>query len=379
MVMQVNWIADAAALSEHVAQWRTQPFVGFDTEFIRVRTFYPNIALYQVGMNQHCALIDPLAIDTFAEFTAWLTDQSTVLVMHSCSEDLEVMQHHLGVLPATIFDTQVAASFVGRDHGLGYQALVRRELDIELLKGETRSDWLQRPLSPEQRHYAAEDVHYLPLLYERLTSQLRRLGRLEWASQEMRRLREAAAPRRAEDYFRTVRDAWRLDARQLAVFSALCLWREETARQRNRPRGHIVADEVLLDIAKRGLTRRRDLASVLSETVLERSGDVLMQRIEAALNLSDAQLPTRLPGPLNAQQGALLKALRERIMALAAQLDMAETTLASRRLLEAFIRDMHDGEQHLSDGRNLSTARDWRDEIVMPELRAVAARLGGGR
>ena len=366
--MQVEWVADADALNECLDRWRRADRVGFDTEFIRVRTFYPQIALYQVGVGHHCALIDPLAIQMLDAFRDWLSNPATVLVMHSCSEDLEVLQHHLGVLPATLYDTQIAASFVGREHGLGYQTLVRRELGIELQKGETRSDWLRRPLSDEQQRYAAEDVHYLPPLFECLQERLIKLGRQDWAWQEMRRLRDAAAPRRPEDYYRGARDAWRLDARQLAVFRALCLWREETARRRDRPRGHVVGDEALLDIARRGLSRRRELAPLLPAVVADRDGEELQSRIELALNLAPTQLPASLPGPLSAAQGELLKLLRVRVGTLAQQLDMAETTLASRRYLEAFVRGLDSPSINAADAPESSR---WRDEVVTPELNAV--------
>ena len=368
--MRIEWIATEDALDACIDRWRQHEYVGFDTEFIRVRTFYPAIALYQVAAAGECTLIDPLAVAGFVGFRRWLTDPATTLVMHACSEDLEVIQHHLGVLPAAIYDTQLAASFVGRDHSLGYQALVRRELQVELQKGETRSDWLRRPLSPEQRRYAAEDVDYLPPLREGLQQQLRQRGRLAWAAQEMHRLRDGAALRRAGDYYTGVRDAWRLQPRQLAVFRAVCLWREETARRRDRPRGHIVGDDVLLDIARRGVARGRDLSALLSPAAGERYADELLAIIEAALELPAAQLPVALPGPLSPAQADLLKALRARVVELAQRLDMAETTLASRRHLETFVRNL-DGPPPAQGDAALP---HWRDEVVLPELEDVVAR-----
>ena len=161
MAIDIQWILDDASLARHCAEWRKLPYVALDTEFMRVDTFYPIAGLLQVGDGQRAYLVDPLVVKDWAPFAELLEDPAVTKVLHSCSEDLEVFLRLTGALPAPLFDTQLAAGYLNIGFSMGYSRLVKEVLDIDLPKGETRSDWLQRPLSETQISYAAEDAQHL--------------------------------------------------------------------------------------------------------------------------------------------------------------------------------------------------------------------------
>src|SRR5690554_2975724 len=146
-----------SVLAEHCRNWLQLSFVAIDTEFVRTETYFPIAGLIQVGDGRHAYLIDPLQITDWSALVQVLEEPSVVKVLHACSEDLEVFQHLCGALPAPLFDTQIAAAYLGMDFSMSYSRLVSSLLHVDLPKEETRSDWLRRPLSPEQLQYAVED------------------------------------------------------------------------------------------------------------------------------------------------------------------------------------------------------------------------------
>ena len=172
MAIDIHWITDEAALALHCDDWLHLPFVALDTEFVRVDTFYPQAGLLQVCAAGRVYLIDPLLIHDWSALAEVLRAPAVVKVLHSCSEDLEVLSRLTGSLPAPLFDTQLAAGYLNLGFSMGYSRLVQAVLGIELPKGETRSDWLQRPLSETQLSYAAEDALHLAEVYEALDARL---------------------------------------------------------------------------------------------------------------------------------------------------------------------------------------------------------------
>ena len=167
MAIEIHWIRDDQSLAEHCRDWHLLPFVAVDTEFMRVDTFYPKAGLIQIGDGQRAFLIDPLLIGNWQPLADLLEDSGVVKVLHACSEDLEVLLRLTGKLPQPLFDTQLAAGYLNIGFSMGYSRLVQDVLGLDLPKGETRSDWLQRPLSETQVSYAAEDaVHLAELVVE---------------------------------------------------------------------------------------------------------------------------------------------------------------------------------------------------------------------
>lgn len=172
MAIDIHWIRDNESLAQFCAEWQQLPFVALDTEFMRVDTFYPIAGLLQVGDGKRAYLIDPLTINAWQPLAALLENPAVLKVLHACSEDLEVLLRLTGSLPAPMFDTQLAAAYLNLGFSMGYSRLVQEVLGIELPKGETRSDWLQRPLSDTQISYAAEDAVHLAEVFVQLRPKL---------------------------------------------------------------------------------------------------------------------------------------------------------------------------------------------------------------
>ncbi|WP_439107058.1 ribonuclease D [Congregibacter sp.] len=314
--------------------------IAVDTEFMRRNSYYPHVALLQLCADDHAWLIDPLQITELEGLRALMTDPARVKVLHSCSEDLEVFKHWLGVLPTPLVDTQRATALLGMGFGLGYRALIEQLLGVELEKGETRSDWLKRPLSESQCHYAALDVLELVPAWKILKQSAEDQGRMEWVlaeGEEAIRLLQA----RERDVYRRVKSASRLSRRQLEALRRLCEWREDLARNVDKPRGWIVEDKAFLAIAQAQPQDQEALADldVLPAAVLRRQGPTIVACVQGALDVAEEKLPEALPGPLVSSQRNLLKALREVAKGIAADMGVAPEILISGADLELLLRE----------------------------------------
>ncbi len=352
--VSVNWIDDDASLAAAAAAW-TSP-LALDTEFVRTNTFYPMPGLYQVASGGEYFLIDPLQITDWSPFVRVLQDAAVVKVMHACLEDLELLHHHLNAVPVNVFDTQLAHAFVSSDYSLSYAALVNQRLSVHIEKHETRSDWLQRPLTKAQADYAVEDIQHLIALYEQLQGALHQTRRLPWFAEDML-VRGAYDVPDPSSYYAGVKKAWRLDPTALARLRSLCQWREETARSENVPRNRVVWDEHLLRFAQ--------MHSLDTEALIETLPRVVVRRYADALRIAHAQSDRTdglisLPGPLTTAQGKLLKELRQIAANAAASLEVAPELIARKRDVEACIR-------HVALTGELSTLyQGWRGDVLGP-------------
>jgi ribonuclease D len=370
-----------AALAAAARRWLAAPAVALDTEFVRERTFYPRLGLIQVADGEAAYLVDPLAVRDLAPLGEVCRAAGTLKVVHSASEDVEVFYRALGAVPAPLFDTQIAAGLAGIGAGLSYQRLVAALLGIELPKGETRTDWLARPLSPAQLAYAAEDVACLLPLYQRLRQELVALGRLDWALEDSAGLLDTSRLEvDPEAAWRRVRGAGRLDRRRLGVLRALAAWREREARRRDLPRGFVLRDEALLELALRRPATAEELRRVpgLEPQLAARDGGGWLELIRGAMALDEAELP---PAPWRPPGSAAVRELESRLRAVvrerAAALALPPELLAPRRALDAVLRSaLSDPEPRLP--RDLD---GWRRQVVGEELLAAAAgnREHGGR
>ena len=288
-----------------------------DTEFMRRDTFYPRAALVQLcfpGTPDKAWLLDPLSIGDFSPLQRLFRDESVVKVLHSASEDLEVFQQLLGCQPLPLFDTQRAAAFAGHGFGLGYRALVEAISGLELAKVETRSDWLARPLSDGQLNYAAADV--IPLLpaYQQLREELEAKGRLAWVLEDGAAAVQALTEVGPAPYLR-LKSAWKLPPRQLAVLRELCEWREQRARQRDKPRGWILSDKICLQLAQHCPATFTELRATpeMPQAVLRNQGEALLDLIEDALAQPESELPPVMAKPLDREQRQQLKQLKQAV------------------------------------------------------------------
>ncbi|HYC73930.1 ribonuclease D [Brevundimonas sp.] len=245
-------ITTTEALREFCAKLSNQPFITVDTEFMRETTYWPRLCLIQAASATEAAIIDPMAegLD-LSPFLDLLRDPSILKVFHAARQDVEIFVK-LGAMPKPMFDTQVAAMAAGFGDQVSYEALVRQMLRQEVDKGSRFTDWARRPLSDAQLIYALGDVTHLAALYPKLRDRLQKEGRLDWVMAEMEDLTDPAL------YDTDPEKAWKrlkpkkYSARYLAAFVATAVWRERAAQERDQPRGRILKDEAIDEIAAQG-------------------------------------------------------------------------------------------------------------------------------
>ena len=347
------WIDQDDQLAELCVAWRQQAAIAVDTEFMRSDTFYPIAGLLQIGDGKGCYLIDPLAIQNLVPLRELMLDTAVTKVLHSCSEDLEVFQRWLGVVPAPLFDTQVAAAFAGLGFSLGYSGLVKSLLTIEIPKDETRSDWLQRPLSIAQLNYAALDVAHMLIVYGKLLQQLKASERLEWVKNDCADL--VANARKAEDYtdaYQKVGFAWKLRPQELAILKQLCIWREREARARGLPSNRLIKEPSLWEIARKKVQDIAHLSKVadIPSRTLKNDADTIMQIVREALELDESSWPARLDPPLAQSEGPLMKTLKSYVRDYAEQAQLPPEVLIRKKDYEYLVRSgMHGGEYQLPE------------------------------
>lgn len=373
-----EWIKDDAALSTLCESLNKLEAVAIDTEFMRSDTFYPIAALFQIADGARCYLIDPLTIKDFFPLTQLLLNSDVVKVFHSCSEDLDVFKHFLGTVPAPIFDTQLAAALLNDGVALSYSALVKQEADVELPKDETRSNWLSRPLRPQQEQYAALDVVYLLPIYQQLQQRLLEQKRLAWLQEDCADLvANAAADADLDDYYKKIKSAWKLDGKQQALLRALSLWREQTARRVDKPRNHVVYEKLLWEVAK---TMPRDLDSIkcLMNGPWSRHRKwaqelwQVCQQWVATDSQNDASL---VDPPLPPHARELVKKLKAIVADRSAQLNLPAEVLAKKNDIESIVRSGLNGGAYQLPAR----LQGWRRQVIGQVLLQAANEFVAGK
>jgi ribonuclease D len=335
------WISKDTELAELCARLCQQAAIAVDTEFMRTDTFYPIAGLIQIGDGKISYLIDPLAIQDFSSLRELMLDENVVKVLHSCSEDIEVFERLVGVVPSPIFDTQIAAAFAGFGFSLGYAGLVKAVLAIEIPKDETRSDWLQRPLSSSQLKYAALDVAHMLIVYGKLLQVLKTSERLAWVKSDCADLVTNA--RKPDDYteaFHKVGFAWKLHPIELAILRELCIWRETEARARDIPRNRLIKESSLFEMARKQpqdaahLQRIEDIPS----RTLRNDSETLLNIICNSAASEPTTWPARLDAPLAPSEAPLMKTLKKYVRDVAEILNLPPELLIRKKEYEAIAR-----------------------------------------
>lgn len=245
MITDYQWIDDNSEIEQLIYSINETDEVAFDSEFERVNTFYPKPALFQLKISDKYYLIDMKEISNHAVFTKLLDN----IILHSGSEDLEILYNLNQQLPSKIFDTQIAASLCGYGLHFSYQNIVNELLGIELSKAHSRSDWMQRPLSDAQLNYALEDVIYLPELKSILFEKLQQQGRESWYQLLLRkRLETIVENNHIDKTFVKITKSKRFDTQQTQLLYALLQWREQSAVKRNKPRQWILKNDEIINI-----------------------------------------------------------------------------------------------------------------------------------
>lgn len=363
------WVAETEELERTLASYSSGQAVALDTEFVRERTYYPKPALVQLANAGHITLVDPVAISDASALASLLGTEHTLKVVHSGSEDLEVFQSWLGCPIKGWFDTQVAAALLGYGYAIGYRNIVETFLGKELDKGETRSDWLQRPLSTSQLEYAMADVVYLEPVFDRLYEEAKAQGRLEWVLEEGAR---AVAGSQTASYDCRVKlgSAWKLGARGLMALMRVCAAREQLAMHHNKPRGWILDDQSMMQIATAlpgSKTQLRPLLSDKSRGAI-RQADEWLSAVAEAIDCPEDQLPEPVPPPMNASQRQKMKAVKQRVVGWAVELNIAPEIIFNKSDYALWVQWLEGGTINIPDHWT-----GWRHalftERLMHELR----------
>jgi ribonuclease D len=360
-------IIDSAALAEFCERQQGADYIAVDTEFMRERTYWPILCLVQVAGPDEAAAIDAQApgID-LAPLLALMADHAILKLFHAARQDLEIFYHLSGTVPEPLFDTQVAAMVCGFGDSASYETLVHKLAGASLDKASRFTDWSHRPLTERQIKYALEDVIHLRTVYERLQQRLARNGRASWFSEEMAALTDAALYRaEPAESWRRFRLRGRADSKFLAVLRALAAWREAAAQQRDLPRGRILRDEALIEIASHApqrieaLARTRSLGKGIAEG---RLGKEILDAV--ALGLADPD-----PPPAVAQKaqnppglGPLIELLRVLLKQRCEDFEVAQKLVASADDLEAIAAD---------DDAEVPALHGWRREVFGADALAL--------
>jgi ribonuclease D len=373
-------ITDSAALAAFCERQREADFIAIDTEFMRERTYWPILCLVQVAGPDEAAAIDTMVPGIeLAPLTALLADKGILKVFHAARQDVEIFVYLTGAVPEPLFDTQIAAMVCGFGDAVSYETLVGKLADAALDKSSRFTDWAQRPLTERQVRYALDDVVHLRTVYERLQHKLAENGRASWFAEEMAALVDPALYRNnPSDAWRRFRLRGRIDQRFFGVLREVAAWREAAAQHRNIPRGRILKDEAVLEIAAHAprtvetLARTRSLGKGVAEGKL--GGEILgavRRGIEGAAMLTPPAARADNPPGL----GPVMELLRVLLKQCCEQHQVAQKLLASAEDLEAIAAD---------DAADVPALSGWRWEIFGKDAIALkhgrlALTIGNGR
>ncbi len=289
-------IESETELEKLVHRARKTDAVALDTEFVWERTYYPQLGLIQIALSdEDCYLIDPIAIKNLQPLGKLLSDRGVIKIFHDAPQDLAILQRATGTTPQNIFDTRLAAGFSNLSATLSLVHLVKELLDITLSKEETRTNWLQRPLTIEQTRYGLDDVRYLRAVRILLLTRIIGPKIKSWLQEELNLLNNPACysgPPDNERYLK-IRGNTHLDRQGLAILKNLTTWREGIARKLDRPRGHVIKDTVLVEIARLKPVIAIDLKQQagLSEKATAKYGETLAAIIATTLSQPESTYP----------------------------------------------------------------------------------------
>ena len=362
--MTVQYIDTDEALVTFCPTIKHAKWITVDTEFLRERTYSPQLCLIQVATEDIIACIDPLTIQNLDPILDILYDSTITKVFHAARQDLELLYLLRDNLPSNVFDTQIAATVLGYGEQIGYGNLVKQCLNIDLDKAHSRTDWTKRPLDPAQVNYAADDVRYLRDVYQLLKQQLEEKNRTHWLDDDFAQLTSINTYKIDVDtLWRKVKGFGRLKGIQLAILQRLAAWREQRAIKVDRPRRWILKDDVLLDLAKLAPDSIDTFSLIrgLEANTIHRHGNALLTEIKHVKSLAKNEWPVvKKTKPLTQQQNAIVDVLMALLRKYCDQQTISPTAVASRKEIERLFRGETD----------LPIYQGWRNEIVGHYLHA---------
>jgi ribonuclease D len=358
------YIRDSDSFATLCRQLRGAHRIGLDTEFIGEDRFTPRLELIQVAVGNTCAVVDVPALGTLDGLGEILADPKIEKIFHAGRQDLDLLAAHTGQIPAPFFDTQVAASMVGYGMQVAYSQLVQKVTGQKLEKAHTFTNWSQRPLTPDQLAYAFEDVQFLFPIHDHLVKRLKSLGRMEWVQEEFARLQTlvGTAARDPHERYQRIRGWDNLKPQNAAILRELAAWRDEEAQRRNVPRGRVIRDEVLVELARRPPHTVEAMKGVrgLHGGEVEKRGEAILATIPLGLAVPPSEwpetAPPKRPEPESAGQVDLLQAV---LKARATEEHIAPTLLATSSDLQELVEAKHEREK-----LDLPILNGWRRKLA---------------
>ena len=372
--MTPDLIDSSRKMENLLEQLNDEKIIAVDTEFFRETTYYPQLALVQIATGSIVACIDPLAFDAKPALKKLLLDNNVTKIFHSCSQDLEVLFYYLGQIPRCIYDTQIANALLSEHHQIGYASLVENELGMQLDKSQTRTNWLQRPLTEKQIQYAGDDVFYLYQLHSLLDKKLHTADRKIWFDEESSKLlNEKNNFLVATDkLWRRVKGATKLNKNKLAIVQSIAVWREHLAQQKDKTRRKILSDDIIIQLANDPPENTSALNSYIyrNTSFNDKEKQQLFETIQTALICPENEWPDNRFTVLDNQQKTLLKNLQLCVNSQAEKLGISTAILCSRKELEKLIvlSKQRDNQQDKFLQGKLNILRGWRYRCVGQHL-----------
>ncbi|MBW6520025.1 MAG: ribonuclease D [Desulfoarculaceae bacterium] len=359
-------ITNQKDLQALIRRARATDAVALDTEFFWERTYYPKLGLIQLALSsEECFLIDPCALSDLSALGELLGDPTVVKIFHDAPQDLSILYQATGVLPRTIFDTRLAAGFAGISSTISLGNLIKELLDIELPKTETRTNWLRRPLNQKQIEYALDDVRYLRALRVLLLSGILGPEIKGWLDEELERYDDPNyyEPPVDENRYLKIKGAGNLNRQALASLQELAGWREQEARKRNRPRGHIITDQALLYLATNQILspEKMEQSKLITNRTIDQYGQQFIALIKKGLLCPEQNCPPSLhTAKLNKTEQEELKRLQKYITLKSDALSLDPSLICNNSELRALIR--FQGQPDKIYPRRLASG--WRHEFL---------------
>ncbi len=374
--MQIHYIQEQELLDAVCQQFASMPVLAIDTEFVRTRTLFPKLGLLQVCDGNQIVLIDPIAIPDLSAFWALLTNEKITKVLHACSEDLEVFLTAGNCKPVNLIDTQILMSFLGHGLSMGYAAMVKHFLDIELDKSESRTDWTKRPLTERQLTYAQADVDYLFKIYPSVIQAVEEAGWLTASRQETQLLIDKKfTPNNADELYKGVKLAWRLNPAQLNRLQHLSRWRYEQAVSRDLPISFVVKDHTLLGVAQYNPSNTGAMAKIegVDAQDIRYKGKAMLAVLKKANAVDELQYPTKITR-LDEYPGykQIFKKVKNFVSQIAQQSGLTVEHIASKKQINQFLTYHFDINDLGDKPEKVDILQDWRLQLFGEKLKDFA-------
>ena len=361
-------IQNEAELESLVRRARQLEAVALDTEFVWERTYFPQLGLIQIALsNEECFLIDPLAIQNLQALGQLLSDRGIIKILHDAPQDLAILKRATGATPQNIFDTRLAAGFSNLPATLSLSSLVKELLDIDLAKEETRTNWLQRPLSDEQIRYALDDVRYLRAVRVLLLSRIIGPKIRSWLQEDLNLLNNPATyagPPAGERYLK-IRNCTTLDRVGLAILMNLSIWRDGVAMKLDRPRSHIIKDTALIEIARRKPKSPDELKDgiEISDRAVSKYGANIVAIVDQTLRQPEESYPAlQRPTRLTPGEREAVEKLNKLIELKSGLLGIAPGLVGNASELKLLVKMLNSHNSH--EPRQLRQAEGWRKRFL---------------